>query len=70
PAGDIPLSEPQQVTRFDERVGVVSWSPAGDHLLATVDAGGNEHDQLYLVPLEHHSSNRAGAWQGQCHGVG
>jgi dipeptidyl aminopeptidase/acylaminoacyl peptidase len=51
PAGDIPISEPQQVTRFDERVGVVSWSPAGDHLLVTVDAGGNEHDQLYLVPL-------------------
>jgi len=48
---DIPVGEPRQVTHFGERVGVVSWSSGGDQLLVTVDAGGNEHDQLYLVPL-------------------
>jgi dipeptidyl aminopeptidase/acylaminoacyl peptidase len=39
-----------QLTTFAERVGLVKWSPHGDRLLVTVDAGGNEHDQLYLVP--------------------
>jgi len=57
PAGDAPgmetsPGEPRQATFFDERVGLVAWSPAGDHLLVTVDAGGNEHDQLYLVPVD------------------
>lgn len=39
----------QQVTHFGERVGQVSWSPTGESLLVTVDAGGNEHDQLFLI---------------------
>ncbi len=42
--------ETTQLTHFGERVGLVAWSPTGEHLLVTVDAGGNEHDQLYLVP--------------------
>ncbi len=41
---------PWQMTHFAERVGMVSWSPAGHDLLVTVDTGGDEHDQLYLVP--------------------
>ncbi|HEY7983869.1 MAG TPA: S9 family peptidase [Ktedonobacterales bacterium] len=43
-------SDATQLTTFAERVGLVRWSPRGDRLLVTVDAGGNEHDQLYLVP--------------------
>jgi dipeptidyl aminopeptidase/acylaminoacyl peptidase len=43
-------SDAAQLTTFAERVGLVKWSPRGDRLLVTVDAGGNEHDQLYLVP--------------------
>lgn len=39
-----------QLTHFGERVGEVAWSPDGTWLLVTVDAGGDEHDQLYLVP--------------------
>lgn len=42
----------EQKTAFSERVGSVVWSPDGQHLLVTVDAGGNEHDQLYLIPLQ------------------
>src|SRR5262249_58662348 len=42
--------EPRQLTSFGERVGLVKWSPDGTAMLVTVDAGGNEHDQLYLVP--------------------
>ncbi len=38
---------PRQLTRFEDRVGQVAWS--GEYLLATVDAGGNERDQLYLL---------------------
>ncbi|GAC1447890.1 MAG: S9 family peptidase [Ktedonobacterales bacterium] len=39
----------ERLTDFGERVGEVAWSPTGAHLLVTADAGGNEHDQLYLV---------------------
>ncbi len=42
-------SVPRQLTHFEDRVGLVAWSPADGYLLATVDAGGNEHDQLYLL---------------------
>ncbi len=41
--------EAVQLTDFPDRVGQVVWSPDGEHLLATVDAGGNEHDQFYLL---------------------
>ena len=40
----------RQMTDFAERVGEVAWSPDGRWLLVTVDAGGDEHDQLYVVP--------------------
>jgi dipeptidyl aminopeptidase/acylaminoacyl peptidase len=40
----------EQLTHFGDRVGLVAWSPAGDQILVSVDAGGDEHDQLYLVP--------------------
>ena len=43
--------EPEQLTSFPDRVGQVAWSPAGGYLLVTVDAGGNEHDQLYLLAV-------------------
>lgn len=42
-------NEAQQLTSFPDRVGMVAWSPDGEHLVATVDAGGNEHDQLFLL---------------------
>ncbi len=44
-------SVPRQLTHFQDRVGQLAWSPAGTYLLATVDAGGNEHDQLYLLAV-------------------
>ena len=60
PTDGLPTDEPRQATHFGERVGVVAWSPLGDHLLVTVDAGGNEHDQLYLVPLGDGADGTAG----------
>src|SRR5579875_3394568 len=42
----------EQKTTFSERVGSIAWSPDGQHLLITVDAGGNEHDQLYVVSAQ------------------
>nr|MBA2678227.1 S9 family peptidase [Ktedonobacteraceae bacterium] len=44
--------EPRQLTDFPDRVGQVAWSPAGEYLLVTVDAGGNEHDQLYVLSVK------------------
>lgn len=44
--------EPRQLTDFPDRVGMVAWSPDGEQLIATVDAGGNEHDQFYLLTKE------------------
>lgn len=43
--------EPQQLTYFNDRVGLVSWSPTHEHLLVTHDTGGNEHDQLFLLSI-------------------
>jgi dipeptidyl aminopeptidase/acylaminoacyl peptidase len=42
----------EEKTAFSERVGSVAWSPDGQYLLITLDAGGNEHDQLYLISLQ------------------
>ena len=39
----------RQLTNFPDRVGMVTWAPDGERLVATVDAGGNEHDQLFLL---------------------
>lgn len=41
--------DPLQLTRFEDRVGLVSWSPVSDELLVTHDTGGDEHDQLFLL---------------------
>ncbi|WP_255171536.1 S9 family peptidase [Natrononativus amylolyticus] len=42
---------PTQHTVYDERVSVVSWSPAGDALAFGKDAGADEHDQLFRLDL-------------------
>lgn len=64
--------EPEQLTHFDERIGLVAWSPVSQHILLTVDVGGNEHDQFYLLPApgekplpltnEPNVIHRFGAW--------
>jgi dipeptidyl aminopeptidase/acylaminoacyl peptidase len=46
---DMQSREQQQFTHFSERVGLIAWSPCAQQLIVTVDAGGNEHDQLFLV---------------------
>src|SRR5689334_4005888 len=46
---DMQTHEQRQFTHFSERVGLVAWSPRDQQLIVTVDAGGNEHDQLFLV---------------------
>ncbi|MCI0356402.1 MAG: S9 family peptidase [Acidobacteria bacterium] len=40
---------PEQLTFFDERVQEVEWSPRGDVVLFTRDAGGDERSQLWLM---------------------
>jgi dipeptidyl aminopeptidase/acylaminoacyl peptidase len=40
----------RQATDFLDRVSQVEWTKDGSSLLVAVDAGGNEHDQFYLVP--------------------
>ncbi|HEY0755318.1 MAG TPA: S9 family peptidase [Ktedonobacteraceae bacterium] len=44
--------EARQLTHFPDRVGMLAWSPTGTYLVATVDAGGNEHDQLFLLSID------------------
>jgi dipeptidyl aminopeptidase/acylaminoacyl peptidase len=39
----------EQLTFFDDRVQSVRWSPRGDVLLFTRDAGGNERSQFFLM---------------------
>ncbi len=41
--------EPRQLSHFNDRVGLVSSSPTGQHILVTVDSNGDEHDQIYLI---------------------
>ncbi len=43
--------EPTQLTYLSERVGLVAWSPVDQRMIITVDAGGDEHYQLYLLGL-------------------
>jgi dipeptidyl aminopeptidase/acylaminoacyl peptidase len=62
--------EPAQLTYFSERVGMVAWSPAGDQVLVTIDAGGNEHDQLYLVPVAGGEARALTAEPGVIHHFG
>ena len=40
---------PQLVTAFDDPVGFVEWSPAGDWLAFTLAPGGGMNEQVYLV---------------------
>ena len=41
-----------QLTKFDDPVGGVAWSPAGDQLAVSVAPGGGLNTQIYLVPAE------------------
>jgi dipeptidyl aminopeptidase/acylaminoacyl peptidase len=40
---------PEQLTFYDERVSGASYSPVEDKVLFSIDAGGNERMQLYLL---------------------
>ena len=40
---------PEQITFHDERVSGVHYSPTGERLLYSMDAGGNERAQLFLL---------------------
>lgn len=40
---------PEQLTFYDERVSGASYSPVGDKILFSIDAGGNERMQIYLL---------------------
>lgn len=46
---DAKTQEQRQFTHFPDRVGLVCWSPRDQQLIVTVDAGGNEHDQIALI---------------------
>ncbi|HEY5774789.1 MAG TPA: hypothetical protein VIS57_01780, partial [Xanthomonadales bacterium] len=41
-----------QVTTFDDPVGGVLWSPAGEHLAVSVAPGGGLNTQIFLVPAQ------------------
>jgi dipeptidyl aminopeptidase/acylaminoacyl peptidase len=41
-----------QLTQFDDPVGGVLWSPAGDRLAISLAPGGGLNTQIYLVPAE------------------
>ena len=51
-AVDVDGGWPHQMTFFDERVTAVRWSPKGGRLLFTMDTGGDERHQLYLMDAE------------------
>ncbi len=69
---NVKTQEQRQFTYFPDRVGLIAWSPCDQQMIVTVDAGGNEHDQLYLVqfpggetrPLTNapHVIHHFGAW--------
>lgn len=46
---DAPDAEPVPLTRFEEIGRSVHWSPDGSRLLFTMDEGGSECEQLYLL---------------------
>lgn len=46
---DEPGGEPVQLTFFTDTVRSVHWSPDGQRLLFSMDAGGSERTQLYLM---------------------
>jgi dipeptidyl aminopeptidase/acylaminoacyl peptidase len=50
---DVKTGEKRQVTRSDDPVGIVSWSPDGNSLLLSIAPGGNGGNvQLYLTSPE------------------
>jgi dipeptidyl aminopeptidase/acylaminoacyl peptidase len=51
-AVDVAGGWPHQLTFFDERVTAAEWSPKGGRLLFTMDQGGDEHHQLYVLDAE------------------
>jgi len=42
----------EQVTKFDDPVGGVLWSPAGEHLAVSVAPGGGLNTQIFLLPAK------------------
>jgi len=40
---------PEQLTFYQERIGMVEFSPVADELVFGMDAGGNERQQLFLL---------------------
>src|SRR5947209_1589786 len=49
---DAPGEEPLSLTRFEDTVRSVHWSPDGRRLLFAMDRGGSERTQLYLMTVE------------------
>ena len=50
---------PEQVTRLDDQVGRVEWSPDGRFLAFTVAPGGGMNSQIYLVRPDGQQLSRA-----------
>ncbi len=52
----MPMGARQQITFFDEPIGSVKRRPEGDELTFTMDAGGNEFAQIFLLDPENGGS--------------
>ena len=52
----MPMGARQQITFFDEPIGSVQRRPEGDELTFTMDAGGNEFAQIFLLDPENGES--------------
>ena len=52
----MPMGARQQITFFDEPIGSVQRRPEGDELTFTMDAGGNEFAQIFLLDPENGGS--------------
>ncbi|MDX6752492.1 S9 family peptidase [Geminicoccaceae bacterium 1502E] len=46
---DMPGGTPRQATRFDEKIGSLAFNPKSRDLLFTMDCGGDERHQLWLL---------------------
>ncbi len=42
---------PEQITDFEDQVGGIQWSPAGDTFAVSIAPGGGLNSQIYLMPL-------------------
>jgi Tol biopolymer transport system component len=67
---DGPGTEPVQLTRFDEIVRWVSWSPDGRWLLFGMDHAGNERTQLYRLSPDGSDVRRLSDTPEAIHGFG